>query len=98
MTDEGSIAEVYMAEVESLMLRDGRLSSLAAGVLAALRLDIAHDSRTFAKALSINHALALREVEILTSDYGLLEVTERNKRTQRTFYRLSVTGEALWTA
>lgn len=98
MTDETSIAETYMAEVEALMLRDTRLSPLAAGVLVAIKLDIAHDSRSFAKALGINHALALREVEILTSDYGLLEVTERNRRTQRTFYCLSVTGKAQWTA
>lgn len=95
MTEGGSIADAYIAEIERLMLLDTRLTPLSAGVLAAIRLDIAHDSRSFAKALGVSHALVLREVELLASDQGLLEVTRRETRTQRVFYRLSVTSDAL---
>jgi hypothetical protein len=93
MSDDG--AGAYMAEVKALIRVDGRLSPLGAGMIAALRLDIAHDSLGFARALGVGHALVLREVELLSSDLGLLDINRRDPRTQRTYYALSVTALAL---
>ena len=74
-----------MAEVERLCAADPRLGTLGAGILAGINLDIAHDSRSFARTLGIEHALVLREVEML-AEVGLLTVTRRDDRTQRCFY------------
>jgi hypothetical protein len=89
VSDPAPDAETYMALVEALTEADPRLSPLAAGILAAAHLDIAHDSRSFAKALGISHALVLREVEILSGDLGLLTVIRREARTQRCFYAVA---------
>jgi hypothetical protein len=96
MTEANSAVEAYTAEVDALVEADDRLSPLAAGILVAAHLDIAHDSIAFAKALDISHALVLREVESLASDLQLLEMTRRDPRTQRTYYALSVTARTLF--
>lgn len=85
--------ERYMALVEAV-LGDGaaELTPLGAGILAAARLGIAADSRSFAKTLGIAHALVLREVDGMSDEAGWLTVTKRDPRTQRTFYAL--TGSA----
>lgn len=49
MMDEGE-AE-YMAFVDALMTASSNLTGLGAGIIAALALDIASDSRTFARSL-----------------------------------------------
>lgn len=81
---------LYLSRVEALTADDTRLTPLAAGILAAAELGIATDSVAFGKALGISHALVLREIETLEHDLGLVYVTSRNPRTQRTFYELSV--------
>jgi hypothetical protein len=75
----------FMAEVERLCTADSRLSPLSAGILAGILLDVAHDSRTFSRILGIEHALILREIEMLT-ELGRLAITRRDERTQRTYY------------
>lgn len=96
MTGVNSAVEAYMAAVDALMEADDRLSPLAAGILVAAHLDIAHDSIAFAKALEISHALVLREIESLASDLQSIEVTRRDPRTQRTYYALSKAARSLF--
>lgn len=70
------------------------LSALAAGLLAALHLGIAGDSRTFARRFDIAHALVLRAVSELAACH-LIETGPHDARTQRTPYILSRTGRDL---
>ncbi|WP_371836188.1 hypothetical protein [Ochrobactrum sp. Q0168] len=85
----------YMAQVERLVAASGNLSPFGAGIIAALALGIAADSRTFARVLGIEHALVLREVNLLGADGGYLQITQRDRRTQRTRYELSPSGQQL---
>ena len=78
-------AAIYFAEVERQCESDPTLSSLAAGILAGLALDIAHDSRSFARLLGVEHALVLREVDQLAATFRLA-VTGRDARTSRVSY------------
>ncbi|MCF3641372.1 hypothetical protein LXM94_15465 [Rhizobium sp. TRM95111] len=90
----GDPAERCMALVEATLSTDGAaLTPLAAAILAACHLGIAADSRSFARALGLAHAFVLREIEDLVSERRLLVVTDRDRRTQRIFYRLSEAGE-----
>lgn len=91
--DEGE-AE-YMAFVEALMDESRSLTGLGAGIVAALELDIAADSRTFARLLGVAHALVLREISVLGQDGGYILVRQRDPRTHRTRYELSATGRQL---
>ena len=82
--------ERYMALVKAVLGDEAvELTPLGAGILAAAHLGIAADSRSFAKALGIAHALVLREVDGLSEEAGWLTVTKRHPRTQRTFYALT---------
>lgn len=89
------MAAEYMALVEALMAASERLAPLGAGILAALQLDIAADSRTFARLLGVAHALVLREVNIMGIDGGSIRILKRDPRTQRTRYALSPLGKNL---
>lgn len=93
MMDEGE-AE-YMAIVDALMAVSSSLTSLGAGIIAGLALDIATDSRTFARLLGIAHALVLREILLLGQDGGYVRIKQRDPRTQRTRYELSAAGQRL---
>lgn len=81
------IATLYLSRVESLIAADPRLTPLAAGILAATELDIAHDSIAFCRALEVSHALALREIGTL-EELGLLRIIRRDQRTRRSYYEL----------
>ncbi|KAB2685477.1 MULTISPECIES: hypothetical protein [Brucella/Ochrobactrum group] len=93
MMDE-SEAE-YMAMVDALLTASRSLSGLGAGIIAALALDIASDSRTFARMLSVAHALVLREISVLGQDHGYVRIRQRDPRTQRTRYELNAAGQRL---
>lgn len=93
MMDE-SEAE-YMAFVDALMAASDNLTALGAGIVAALALDIASDSRTFARLLGVAHALVLREIAALGQEHGYVRIRQRDPRTQRTRYELSVAGQRL---
>ncbi|MFK0684180.1 hypothetical protein SD208_07650 [Ochrobactrum sp. BD67] len=90
MMDEGE-AE-YMALVDALLTASSSLSGLGAGIIAALALDIASDSRTFARLLGVAHALVLREISLLGQDQGYVRIRQRDSRTQRTRYELNAAG------
>ncbi len=80
----------------SLALPDGEeLSPLEAGILVALDLGLARDSRTFARVFDMAHALVLRAYTTLIEDLGLLTLLKRDERTQRLFPALSEKGRAL---
>ncbi|MBO1039894.1 hypothetical protein IPV26_09495 [Brucella pituitosa] len=85
----------YMALVDALEAASGKLSRLGAGIIAALALDIASDSRSFSRILGIAHALVLREVVVLSAEGGYIRIRQRDERTQRTRYELSATGNRL---
>lgn len=85
----------YMALVEKLASDAQDLSSLGAGIIAALALGVAADSRSFARVLGVAHALVLREVNLLGADGGYIVITQRDLRTQRTRYELSPAGRQL---
>jgi hypothetical protein len=93
MMDEGE-AE-YMAFVDALMTASRSLTGLGAGIIAALVLDIASDSRTFARLLSVAHALVLREISVLGQEHGYVRIRQRDPRTQRTRYELNAAGQRL---
>ncbi len=84
--------EQFMQMVSAVCAADASLTSLGAALVLALHTGIARDTRTFARKLGIEHALVLREVSGL-SEAGLLTVTARNARTQRTELALTAEGE-----
>lgn len=59
------------------------LSPLAAGVIAACKTGIVKDSRDISNKLGIEHALILRECILLEHEHDLVEISEKNERTQR---------------
>lgn len=67
------------------------LSSLAAGLLAAAQLGLVKDSRSFAQGFDVAHALVLRALTELSAA-GLIEVTRRDARSQRTTFALTAEG------
>lgn len=75
--------------------RSQQLTPLSAGILAAAYLDLASDSRSFARKLDIAHALVLRECVALSEDHGLLTLTDRSERSQRLFFALTTQGDSV---
>lgn len=89
------LTRYFVELVESIEANGLPLTRLGAGIVAALLLDAAHDSRTFARLFEIEHALVLRELANLAAEDGFLTISRRDERTQRSFYSLSEKGEAL---
>ena len=85
----------YMTLVDALEAASGKISRLGAGIIAALALDIASDSRSFSRILGVAHALVLREVAALGAEGGYIRIWQRDERTQRTRYELNTTGNRL---
>jgi len=65
VSDAVSGPENLLDLIENLLQTIGNLSGLQAALLIARNLDIASDSRTFAKLFGIEHALVLRELNTL---------------------------------
>jgi len=82
--------DAFMAAVERILNIHPDLSTLQAAVVAADEMDIAHDSRSFARIFGVAHALVLREVSALDETGTLLKVTRREPRTMRTHYVVSL--------
>ncbi|EEY05551.1 hypothetical protein B989_02253 [Brucella sp. 56/94] len=85
----------YMRLVEALKAEAGRLSGLGVGIVAGLALDIASDSRTFARVFGLAHALVLRELTALAQTGDYVRIRQRDARTQRTHYELGQAGHRL---
>ncbi|WBU61592.1 hypothetical protein [Paracoccus albus] len=62
-------------------------------ILAAAGLELALDSRSFARRFGVAHALVIRECTSLSDDLGLIKTECRGGRSQRLFYRLTSAGE-----
>ncbi|MGI2034396.1 hypothetical protein ACRQ1B_18600 [Rhizobium panacihumi] len=86
MTDETSDAERFLALVASAQERDPALTSIQAAILIAAQLDIARDSRSFARIFGVEHALALRELNALAERGDAVKIARRDARTLRSFY------------
>lgn len=87
-------AETFLALTDTIA-ELGDLERLEAGLLAGLHLGFASDTRSFARIFGIEHALVLRALETLNGPDGLLTVTERDGRTQRTRFAASEAGQLL---
>ncbi|MFK4823664.1 hypothetical protein ACI0FM_02520 [Paenochrobactrum sp. BZR 588] len=85
----------FVTLVEAIEAKQLPITRLGAGIIAALLLDGAHDSRSFSRLFEIEHALVLRALAYLAAEDGFLTITRRDERTQRSFYSLSEKGEKL---
>lgn len=86
-------ARLFFALTEAFAAEEG-LSPLGAGLLVALYLGHAQDSRGFAKAFEIEHALVLREAVDLSDRPELLRIEARDERSQRLRLRLGAEAQA----
>ena len=86
--------EDLLATIEAIRRLDSRLSPLDGVILAAVALDIADDTRSFARLFEVEHALVIRAAHDLTGDGRWLDVVERQARTQRTKVASSEAGRA----
>ncbi|KAA0124235.1 hypothetical protein CIW48_07855 [Methylobacterium sp. P1-11] len=75
----------FVAALDRVSAARSDLDPLAAGLLAALDLGLPGDSRAFARTFGVAHALVLRALAGL-EEAGLVAVTARDGRTQRTRY------------
>ena len=78
----------FLALVASLQREDPQLTGIQAALIAAARMGIASDSRTFARRLGLAHALVLRELNALAECSGAIRIKGRDARTMRTRYCL----------
>jgi hypothetical protein len=76
----------FLACVARLQAEAPHLTAIQAGLLAAIHLGIARDSRTFARKLGLAHALVLRELNAVAEPGGLLRIEQRDARTMRTTF------------
>lgn len=72
------------------------LSPMGPLILATAWLEVAKDTRSFARQFELAHALVLREVTSLETDLGLLITDSRGERSSRVFFDLSAAGVALF--
>ena len=86
-------SDLFLSRVGALLTKGEALplSPLAAGIVVAVELGIA-DSRGFARALGVEHALVLREIALMSGADGLITVTGRHPKTLRTSLALSARG------
>jgi DNA-binding transcriptional ArsR family regulator len=73
----------FVAALDRVSAAHPGLASLETGLLAALDLGLPGDSRAFARTFGVEHALVLRALAGL-EEAGLITVTARDGRTQRT--------------
>ena len=87
---------LFMSRVGALLNEEAlEISPLAAGIVVAVDMGIADDSRSFSRQLGIEHALVLREIACLSGPDGLVTVTGRHAKSLRTSIALSSRGELL---
>ncbi|WCS25815.1 hypothetical protein LOK46_02960 [Methylobacterium sp. NMS14P] len=84
----------FVAALDRVSAARPDLDPLAAGLLAALDLGLPGDSRAFARTFGVEHALVLRALSGL-DEAGLVAVTARDGRTQRTRYTIADSGPSV---
>ncbi|WP_345821553.1 hypothetical protein ABC766_06540 [Methylobacterium fujisawaense] len=82
---QGPDEAAFVAALDRVSAAHPGLDPLSAGLLAALDLGLPGDSRAFARTFGVEHALVLRSLVGL-EEAGLVVVTARDGRTQRTRY------------
>ncbi|MGF9564782.1 hypothetical protein [Neorhizobium sp. JUb45] len=87
MTDDAPEAKRFLALVATAQEGDPALSSIQAAIMVAADLGIASDSRSFARILGVEHALAIRELNALAERGDVITIVKRDARTLRTFYK-----------
>ena len=87
MSGEAREAGDFLALVARVQGEDPRLTGIQAALVAAARMGVASDSRTFANRLGLAHALVLRELNAL-AERGVVRIDGRDARTMRTRYCL----------
>jgi hypothetical protein len=86
---EAPDSDVFMSRVDALLQSEAiQISPLAAGIIVAIDMGIT-DSRSFSRALGVEHALVLREIANLSDTAGLITVTGRQPKTLRTSLALT---------
>lgn len=93
MTGNPPDPDRFMALTARLQQQDPRLSGIQAGMIIALDLDVARDSRSFSRLFGIEHSIVLRELTDIPGAW--LQVTSKDERTLRTFYRRPDDGAAV---
>ncbi|WJH37758.1 hypothetical protein N7E02_02855 (plasmid) [Aliirhizobium terrae] len=94
--DRDARLAAWPALVQALLTQDMLADSpLACGLLAAVGLGLAGDSRGFARDSETEHALVLREVGRLADELKFLVIVRTDERTQRRFLALSEAGRTL---
>ncbi len=73
----------FIDAVDALRARRPELTRIEAGLLAAPHLGLSPDTRSFARVFDLAHAHVLRALARL-DEAGLVAVTERDPRSQRT--------------
>jgi hypothetical protein len=92
---EAPDGDVFMSRVDALLqAQTFQISPLAAGIIVAIDMGIT-DSRSFSRALGVEHALVLREIAHLSEADSLIRVTGRQSKTLRTSLALSERGTLL---
>ena len=87
--------EIFLDLIEGLVQQSMHLSRLQAALLIARALAIASDSRTFAKLFGVEHALVLRELNLLTAGDGLLVITKKDPRLLRSHFDLTTSAQTM---
>ncbi|MDP4023103.1 hypothetical protein Q8W71_10750 [Methylobacterium sp. NEAU 140] len=82
---ENASEAAFTAALDRVRAARPDLDAIEAGILAALDLGLPGDSRAFARTFAVEHALVLRALTGL-AEAGLVAVTDRDPRTQRTRY------------
>lgn len=71
------------------------LTSLGPLIIASKALNVAADSRSFAKLFDVAHAHVIREITHLQEDLEMVVITRQDDRSARMFFDLTKTAETL---
>ncbi|MCV6574105.1 MAG: hypothetical protein OIF58_00050 [Cohaesibacter sp.] len=91
MNDQDIILDLIEQLLKSV---ETELSPLSAAMILATDLNIANDSRDFAKKFGLAHALVIRECVNLEEAVGAIAIIKRDDRTQRLYYQLTDLGQS----
>jgi hypothetical protein len=95
-SDADITEEQFLAAVSAIRFIMPDLSPIGAAILVAIDFGVARDSRSFSNKLGIEHALVIREITALSStELGLLTISRRNERTQRTEFAQTAKAQEL---
>ncbi|MGY5808714.1 hypothetical protein ACXHXG_13440 [Rhizobium sp. LEGMi198b] len=95
MSDIATEPQIFFDLVENLVQVNRHLTVLQGALLVACALDIASDSRAFSKRLGVEHALVLRDLNVLDANDGPLVIAKRDPRTLRSHFHLTANGRAM---